>query len=237
MRSTLHVLNFRPHRAAIKINLLILCIFSSGVVFTQTPFEGRIDYLLTSRDSTVQIFMSGYFSGRKIFIQTKLLKVPGGEENKEEKLLLDFENGFLDRINDQEKQIVRQLMTGPAAQKDLPPLIRTEQTSTLQQYKTVAYQTPEFSPEESKDSVKINMAVQVRIWYAEDLLFEVPEEMKLVQMVPLFSNGHIALASSIKIGKDEKEMLLNTRATEVRPGRLAPVLFQVPHDYRIDVED
>ncbi|RYY63052.1 MAG: hypothetical protein EOO05_00455 [Chitinophagaceae bacterium] len=219
------------------ITLAILLQSVAGL-HAQEPFEGRIDYLLTSRDSTLRLLISGFYSGQKIFVNMKVLKAPvSGMDVKDEKILLDFENGFLDRIHDSARIIQRQMMTGPNAKRDIAVINKTTDTMSFLGEHATAYATPVLSKEEMKDSMKVSVSAQVKIWYANELLFPVPDSMAMVQMVPLFTNGHVALGSAIQVDAGPMKLLLSTRAVEIRKGKLGPAIFRLPEGYKVELDD
>ena len=205
---------------------------------SQEPFEGRIDYLLVSRDSSIKLLISGFYGEQQLFVNMKVLKAPAqGMDVKDEKILLDFRHGFLDRIHDSTRIIQRDFLTGPKAKRDLPPITRTTDTVRVLGELATAYATDQFSKEEVKDSVQTMMKGKVKIWYANDLLFPVPDSMAMVQMVPLFTNGHVALGSTIELEAGPMKLLLTTRAVEIRKGKLGPAIFRLPEGYKVELDD
>ena len=202
----------------------------------QQPFEGRIDYLLTSRDSGVRVLVTTFYGYNKIYFETSVIKAPAALNAKNEKILLDFDSSYIDRYHDDEKKIQRQRLK-PAGDNQVPVFSRTADTMTIAGHPTVTWATPVFEKEEGKDSVKVTVTGQLAIHYAEDLSFPVPDSLKTVEMIPLFSNGHIALGSEITITLGKVKLLLTTRPRDIRPGKLGKNVFKRPEGYTIDLED
>lgn len=203
----------------------------------QQPFEGRIDYLMTNTDSTIRIFLSCFFGEEKILVQMRVMKGAGnGSPFKNETLRFDFRNGYLDRIHDSAKIIQREFLAGPDAKRDLTAISPTTDTMSFLGYPATASATS-VSKEEMKDSVKVKVSAQLKIWYATSLFFPVPDEMKMVQMVPLLTNGNVALGSTISIAAGPVRLQLTTRAVEIRPGKLGPAIFNLPAGYKIEQDD
>lgn len=215
-------------------SMLLLC---SSSLKAQSPFQGKIDYLLLSRDSTISIAITAVYLSPRILFDMRVVKAPAALGMKTERIILDFGNGFIDRIDMEAKKIRREPLTGPQAKRDLPGLTAGPDTSRILGYLVIPYKSPGISKQEMKDSMLVTTTGDVTIRYAPSLLFPVPDSMKMVQMVPLFTNGYVALGSTISISVGKLNLQLNTSALNIRKQKIKASTFTVYKSYAVELDD
>ena len=219
------------------LSLIIAAFLTGPYAFAQKPFQGKIDYTLASRDSSVVIDISSWYRKDRICFIVKKTKLPKGMESADERIILNFKDGFIERIKDNERKVEREPLTGPGAKRDLPVFMRSDDTLILLGQRCHRYSTPALHKEVMKDSMNIDVDANASIWYADDLLFPVPDSMKTVQMVPLFTNGHIALGSNIAIKAGPADLQLQTRARQIVHRKVSASMFRVPKGYVVEDND
>ena len=213
--------------------LLSLLVLSSGLT-AQKNFEGTIRYQMVSPDSTVLVNITAWYGRDRILFTTAPEKAPPGTDLKAETILLDFRKAAIDRYKPNDKVVERERMTGKGKKQDIPVLnMAPALAKPILGHPCTARTTGRFSKSEQKDSVTITVAGEMVFWYADDLVFSVPDSLLMIQMVPLFTNGHIALGSEIKIEPPGMRFVLHTEAKEIKPGRLRRAVFRHPKGYRL----
>jgi hypothetical protein len=200
----------------------------------QSNFEGNIEFLLVSQDSSIQLNISAWFTNDKIKVITKVKKAPADADAKNEIIIIDFKNGVIDRIKTADKKVERESMTGKGKKQDIPGLQISDEKKSILGQACTGYTTGKFSKEIEKDSSGSTINEnEIRIWYADELRYEIPDSLKMIQMVPMFTNGYIALGSEINIRLGEHSFQLATEAKAINPSkkRLPAALFRHPKDY------
>ncbi|MET0394266.1 MAG: hypothetical protein ABW019_14060 [Chitinophagaceae bacterium] len=212
---------------------LSLLAFCSGLM-AQQNFEGTIRYRMVSPDSAVLVNISAWYGKNRILFTTAPEKAPPGTDLKAETILLDFRKAAIDRYKPNDKVVEREFMTRKGKKQDIPALTMAPALAKqVLGHPCTARTTGRFSKSEQKDSVTVAVAGEMVFWYADDLIFRVPDSLLMVQMVPLFTNGHIALGSKIKIEPPGMRFVLHTEAKEIKPGRLRRTVFRHPKGYRL----
>jgi hypothetical protein len=216
-----------------KCILPFLLIFTSFTAAAQQRFEGMISYLLVSADSSIQLNIDAWYKKDKIKFVTTVKKLPVAGMYKNETIVLDFKKAVIDRVKDDRKIIERESMTGSGKKQDIPALKNYGDTTILG-HLCSGFGSGKFSKEEKKDSKAVTTSGEFRIWYANDLFFNVPDSLKMIQMVPLFTNGHVALGSNIAIAQAGTNIALRTQATEIKSiKRLKRSVFRYPKHYKL----
>jgi hypothetical protein len=216
-----------------KYLIAFLLLLPAPVLIAQKKFEGSIRYLMVSADSSIVLSITAYYKKTKIRFVTEIGKAPAGAGLKSETILLDFKKPAIERLKDKEKTVEREWMTGKGKKQDLPSLTASGTMKTILGHPCREYTSGRFLKSEQKDSATVATAGEIRFWYADDLLFPVPDSLKMIQMVPLFTNGHIALGSEIQIQQAGISLILHTEAKEIHAQRLKRLLFRYPKDYRL----
>lgn len=212
--------------------LLLLLAFSG--LAAQQNFEGMIRYTMVSRDTMIRVHITAWYRKDKILFTTQPEKAPPGSDLKAETVLLDFTKAAIDRYHPAEKTVRREWMNGEDKKQDIPSLTVSGTTGrSILGHRCTAFTSGPFSKSEKKDSVTVTTAGEMVFWYADDLIFRVPDSLRMIQMVPLFTNDHIALGSEIIIEKAGMRFVLRTEAKEIQAQKLSPSLFRHPKDYRL----
>jgi hypothetical protein len=99
------------------------------------------------------------------------------------------------------------------------------------------YSSGEIQKNEIKDGNPLTTTASLNIWYADKLVFDVPDVLHAIQMVPLFTNDHIALGSDIKIKAAGRELSLSTRAISIKKGHIRKSVFRFPKGFSVRLDD
>jgi len=214
-----------------------ILVFLSITAIGQPVFEGIIRYeLMVKKDSAALVEMMAYFKKDKIKIVTTVRKTSEGMDLKNETIILNFKGAFIDRIKEEAKIIERERMSFNHKKQDIPDLRSNLQNIiTILNYPCTEFTTGPFSKEEIKDSMKIDSKGEIKIFYAKDLLFPVPDSLKMIQMVPLFTNGNVALRTEIRIEQGPIAITLTSEAKEIQPAKksLPGSVFRYPKGYTL----
>lgn len=217
-----------------KYFLLLPALLGSLALIAQKNFEGTIHYQMVSPDSNVLVNITAWYGKDKILFTTAPEKAPPGADLKAETILLDFKKAAIDRYKPQDKVVERELMTGKGKKQDIPVLtVFPAAAKQILGHPCTARGTGHFSKTEQKDSVTVTAGGEITFWYADDLAFRVPDSLRMIQMVPLFTNNHIALGSDIKIEPPGMRLVLHTEAKEIRPEKLKARVFRHPKGYKL----
>lgn len=214
--------------------LLLLCATS---LKAQKKFEGVIHYLMVSADSSLQVAITAWYKKDKIKFTTELKKGPGAGDIKNETIIIDLQKSAIDRVKDNQKTVEREWLTGKNRKQVIPFLTASGSTHTILGYPCTEYTSGQFSKSEKKDTSTVVTAGELKFWYANELLFPVPDSLKMTQMIPLFTNGHIALGSEIRIRQAVINLVLHTEAKEIHPQKLRKSVFRHPKGYRLKHND
>jgi|GEM_PF-2228250 len=203
----------------------------------QTNFEGRIDFRMTSPDSSVNVVITAYYKKDKIRFDTQVFSAVPGMDVKNERIIIDFSDSSIFRIKEEERFVETEKMVSNK-NDDLPQLVpdSSNQLIILDRPCT-GYSAGQIEKKELKEGKEVTTKASILIWYADDLLFIVPSKFHLIQMVPLFTNGHIALGSDIHIESDGQTISLHTRATKMEKRRLHKKVFALPAGFPIKASD
>lgn len=213
---------------------LALLLLTGSALAAQKNFEGVIRYRMASRDSTIRVNITAWFKKDKILFTTTPQQAPPGSDLKNETILLDFSKAAIDRYKPQEKKVERESMTGSGKKQDIPALkVAPAAGKSILGHPCTAFTSGAFSKTEKKDSALVTTAGEIIFWYADDLVFRVPDSLLMIQMVPLFTNNHVALGSEIKVAQGNMQLLLRTEATEIQAKKLRPSLFRHPKGYSL----
>ncbi len=204
----------------------------------QHRFEGRIGYLMSSPDSNIQVKIQAWYGYDLIRFTYQVIKSPDKSlvPVQNETVILDFRNGNIDRLKPREKIVEREKMTsGKGRKQDIPDLSATGRSREILQRRCKEYTSGLVTKQEPGDSTQASL--NITIWYADDMAFNVVDSLKMIQMVPLFSNGHIALGSEIQVQKGPVSLLLRTEAVEIDPSKekLPASLFRAPRNYKLKI--
>jgi hypothetical protein len=211
--------------------------FLSTIAIGQPVFEGIIRYQMTvKKDSAALVDMTAYFKKDKIKIVTTVRETSEGMDLKNETIILNFKEATIDRIKEEGKTIERERMSLQQKKQDIPDLSSLRQNSiTILNHPCTEFSTGLFSKDEIKDSVIVTSKGEIKIFYASDLIFPVPDSLKMIQMVPLFTNGNIALRTEIKIEQAPVIVTLSCEAKEIQPAKkgLPASVFRYPKGYSL----
>lgn len=155
---------------------------------------------------------------------------------KNETIILNFKDAVIDRIKEEGKIIERERMSLNHKKQDIPDLGSNLQKSIIiLNHPCIEFTTGPFSKEEVKDSAIVSSKGEIKIFYAKDLIFPVPDSLKMIQMVPLFTNGNIALRTEIKIEQGPIAIILSCEAKEILPAKkaLPGSVFRNPKGYSL----
>ena len=120
--------------------------------------------------------------------------------------------------------------------QDIPDLGSYLQNSIIiLNHPCTEFTTGPFSKEEVKDSAIVSSKGEIEIFYANHRIFLVPDSLKMIQMVPLFTNGNVALRTEIKIEQGPKAVTLACEAKEIQPAKkgLRGSVFRYPKGYSL----
>lgn len=214
-----------------------ILVFLSITANSLQLFEGIIHYELTvKKDSVAVVDMTAYFKKDKIKIVTTVRKMSEGMDLKNETIILNFKEAVIDRIKEENKIIERERMSLHHKKQDIPDLGSNLQNSiTILHHPCTEFTTGPFSKQEIKDSATITSKGEIKIFYANDLIFPVPDSLKMIQMVPLFTNGNIALRTEIRIEQGPVAVTLSCEAKEIQPAKkgLRSSVFRYPKGYSL----
>ena len=214
-----------------------ILVFLSITAIGQKNFEGIVHYELTvKKDSAALVDMIAYFKKDKIKIVTTVRKTSEGMDLKNETIILNFKEAVIDRIKEEGKIIERERMSLNHKKQDIPDLGSNLQNSiTILNHPCTEFTTGPFSKDEIKDSVMVSSKGEIKIFYANDLIFPVPDSLKMIQMVPLFTNGNVALRTEIKIEQGPVAVTLSCEAKEIQPAKkgLPGSVFRYPKGYSL----
>jgi hypothetical protein len=214
-----------------------ILVFLYVTAIGQKSFEGIVHYELTvKKDSAALVDMMAYFKKDKIKIVTTVRKTSEGMDLKNETIILNFKEGFIDRIKEDGQIIERERMSLHHKKQDIPDLRSNLQHSIIiLNHPCTEFTGGPFSKEEIKDSAMVSSTGEIKIFYANDLIFPVPDSLKMVQMVPLLTNGTVALRTEIKIEQGPVAITLSCEAKEIRRAKkgLPGSLFRYPKGYSL----
>ena len=120
--------------------------------------------------------------------------------------------------------------------QDIPDLGSNLQKSVIiLNHPCTEFTTGPFSKEEVKDSAIVSSKGEIKIFYANHRIFPVPDSLKMIQMVPLFTNGNIALRTEIKIEQGPVAVTLSCEAKDIQPAKkgLSASVFRYPKGYSL----
>lgn len=210
-----------------------LFLLLSGGIAAQKNFEGLIRYRMVSADSSIRVDITAWYKKEKIRFATEVKKAPAAADLKRETILLDFKKATIDRLKEEEKTVEREWMTGKGKKQDIPALTVSGTSKKILGHDCTGFTSGLFSKTGQKDTATVLTAGEINFWYADELFFAVADSLKMIQMVPLFTNGHIALGSEIRIQQGGISIILHTEAKEIQAKRLKPSLFRHPAGYRL----
>ena len=216
--------------------LITILAFLSITTIGQQNFEGIIRYEFSvKKDSTARVDMTAYFKQDRIKLVTTVAKALPGMDLKNETIIINFKDATIDRFKPESKIVERERMQ-PGQKQDIPELIvHLQNTRTILNYSCTEYTTGPFSKEEIKNSATVTTKGEIKIFYANDLLFPVEDSLKMIQMIPLFTNGNIALKTEIKIEQGPVAIVITCEAKEIEAGPkgLPDSVFEYPKDYSL----
>ena len=156
---------------------------------------------------------------------------------KNETLILDFKIGAIDRLKPEKKKVEREMMI-KGKKEDIPEILQSDDLSrSILGYECQGYKNQEIKIATSDSTLKNTPAVEFRFWYAKKLSFKIQEQFKKIQMVPLLTNGNVAMAFELKADAGEKKINLISEAIHIERKHLPESLFQVPDGYALYYHD
>lgn len=223
-----------------RLFLTTILAIASLAAIAQKNFEGIIHYEFTvKKDSTAKVDMTVYFKGDKIKLVAAVAKPIPGMDLKNETLIINFKDATIDRFKPDSKIVERERMKSGEKQ-DIPELmIRLQNTRNILNHPCTEYTTGPFSKEEVKDSAIVTTRGEIKIFYANDLIFPVDDSVKMIQMIPLFTNGNIALKTEIKVEQGPVSIVVTCEAKKIEPTPqgLPDSIFEYPKDYSLKFND
>ena len=200
----------------------------------QTNFNGKIEYQMVSHTGANSSDMQVWFGEDKIKVVTVVTKRSEEMTMDDETMIIDFRKSLLYRINDQTKVIRAISLLGKGNRNDTGGLTQTTATTTLAGFKCRMYTSGIQPVGDAPDQYK-----ELMFWYAKDLAYAVPAALANIQMIPAFTNGHIALKTEMKFTAGTFEMKLVTTAVKVQEmaGGVPDSLFVLPQGYTIQNVD
>lgn len=211
---------------------LLLLLLLPAAVSAQKPFTGTIDYRFTNTDTSLDVQVQAVFIPGRIRFSLHPVKVPAGADIKEELLILDFQQAAIFRIKDQEKIVERENIGGKNSKQELPS-IKPAGTAHILGKPVTEYSSDWVEKKEQKGKDTVSTGIRASFWYADDLLYPVPDSLAREQMIPLFTNGRVCLGFSILVRAAALDFDLLSRAQRLRPGKARKLskLFRLPKDY------
>jgi len=219
---------------AILTLLSFFCLASTA--FTQENFEGVIRFHMTSKDSAVNVHITAFFKKDKIKFATEVLSSAPGVDAKNETIIINFRDSLIERIKFEEKFVETEKMQSDST-GDFPQLKRDSTKTEILGYECTLFTTGNITKIEQKSGQNVETNVNIRICYARDLYFRIQPGLRTVQMVPLFTNDHIALGSTIQIESDGQKYVLVTRAISIEKKTLEWSVFELPANFPVRASD
>ena len=209
---------------------IVVCLFVGLATSGQEPFEGIIEYRMTSPDSTVDVRINAIFGQQKIRFTTKIISGIPILGLKEEDVLINFQNSVIEREIHSDSTVEFEEMRGNS---DIPFLVEDPSSRRkILGHDCILYNAGEINRKEVKDGDTVEVKANLKIWYSTDLHYPVPDELKMIQMVPLFTNGKVALGSGAEVKLGPAVLHLSTTATWIEAGSTNPRDFEHPPGYK-----
>jgi hypothetical protein len=156
---------------------------------------------------------------------------------KNETLILDFKIGAIDRFKPEKKKLEREMMI-KGKKEDIPEILQSDDLSrSILGYECQGYKNKEINIINSDSVSKNTPVVEFRFWYAKKLSFKIQDQYKRIQMVPLLTNGNVAMAFELKADTGDKKINLASEAIHIERKHLPDSLFRLPHDYALYYHD
>lgn len=223
-----------------RLFLTTILAIASLIAIAQQNFEGIIHYEFTVKtDSTAKVNMTVYFKEDKIKLVATVAKPIPGMDLKNETLIMNFKDATIDRFKPESKKVERERMK-PGEKQDIPELmIHIQNTRDILNHACTEYTTGPFTKEEVKDSATVTTKGEIKIFYANDLIFPIDDSVKMIQMIPLFTNGNIALKTEIKVEQGPMSIVITCEAKKIEPTPqgLPDSIFEYPKDYSLKFND
>jgi hypothetical protein len=193
---------------------IILSILLAGslTMHSQQNFTGTIFYKMVSADNSATSDMQVWFAKDKIKVIRQVVKVSEEINMDDEMMIIDFSKAVLYRVSDKTKTIREINLLGTGKRNDTGMMTQTTATSTVAGYKCRLSKS-----EVQKIGDEPLQEKEILIWYAKDLVYQIPPSLAELQMIPAFTNGYIALKTQMKLSAGNLKMQLNTTAVKVSP--------------------
>ena len=205
-----------------KTAVAVILLFAFTNISAQNNFEGKIIYKLTSPEKgTGNGIIETYFGKQKIRVYVKENELSGRDD-----LLLDFEKGIVHYINTISKTYKTDSLSN-RKKRSMPTLNSSPAGNKI----ISGYSCSAFSfTDTSKSDFMGDMFFSV--WYADSLLFNISDEQKDYEMVPMFTNGtSVGMGMEMGMGKEKKKITMSLVPLSITFQVLPDSIFNISGDY------
>lgn len=196
----------------------------------QNNFEGKINYSMSFSNDKEITYVEALFGDQKIKV---LVKQSTSKSNNKEDLILDFKNGIIYKIiNGNKTYLIDSLKKSRGdlfeSPKSLVPL--TNKDTIILGYKSSAFNLPVSEKAES-----VSEKIRATLYYADSLLYQIPEKYASFEMVPLFTNGtSVGFGVNMMIDQTEnKKIGSEFSILSVEPQNIPDSLLEIPAGYKM----
>lgn len=196
--------------------------------YAQGNFEGKITYEMSFSNVKGNTVLETLFGNQKIKV---LVKQAGVTHNDKEDLILDFKNGIYYKITNHTKSYTVDSFTkgkGDILKSPKSLVPSTKENKFKLGFKTSAYTlaTAENPGFENTNST---------FWYADSLLYKIPEKYVSFEMVPLFTNGtSVGFGMKmIMLSQQNKKDSFSFVILSVEPKNIPDSMLELPVGYSL----
>lgn len=212
-----------------KTFFLFCFLFSCSVVFSQTPFEGKIIFKLTTEEENQSGRLELLYGKDKIKGE---MKRSGPEAKKDDIIIIDFSKGIIYEINDSAKKYsIRQL-------KSPDNNLFVNYRKTEMKKMILGQPCSAFSFIDTTEKSDFIGDMDFMFWYADSLFYPVNEKYMHSDDIPIFTNGkNIGMGMTAKMKVIDKATFFDLQPIEIIPMPLADSLFTLPRSYILKQEE
>jgi hypothetical protein len=206
--------------------LALVLLISGSLVFSQSPFEGKVTHKLNDESKAKSGNIEIYYGKQKL---KGILVSNDTNETGKDDLLMDFSKGLVYHINTREKTYRFDSINNKHSE-NLPPLFASKSNNkTILGHHSSAYST--------MDTAKTDMAgdFKMMFWYADSLSFPVDEKNMNSDLIAFTNGKTICMGMFMQLDLGDGAKGFEIKPVLIEPMHLPESVFEIPGDYTLEI--
>jgi hypothetical protein len=207
----------------IKISCTLFFIIIGASLFSQTQFEGKITYKLTTDKIVDSNIIEVYYGKQKII---GIMKRNNATNGRKESILIDFTKGLISRINTERKNFQTDSLIRRMNKSVRQTFIKTGKTDNILNQHCSEYTFANTAKTEDLENM------HYLFWYADSLDFSVQGNLPITSDLFLFTNGQ-KVGMGLKINDIKHNDKFELHPISIDTFSPPDTIFEIPVDYQV----